>query len=1049
MKTPNLVSLRRAAPALAAACALFSGGVALAQPTITSVYPDGSVQFQSTNKLTFVAAAPAGVTNISVQLNGTKLSGGAFISVYTSASGLTINGQNVSAPLVSNVVYTAAITVTDATGASTNASASFDTITPAYTFEAEDWDYNGGKFFDNPQTNAYAGLAGVDGVDAHNVSGGGNAYRPITTPGGDLGNEVTGDTPRVQYKSSGLNDYDAGWNNSPDWANYTRHFPAGKWNLFLRGSNPGAAQTDNASVSGAVTGQFGIPATGGWQNYTWVPMTDGAGNLIEWDTDGTAQTLTVTTVGGSYNANFYMLLPVVPPPTASDATLQSFYPDGTYQFQATNTFSFTITSTLGVKATDIAVQLGATNLAGTGSSKLLLASSGLSITGPANNLLVTTPLTSNLVYTAFIQVTDANGIQTSTTLVFDTIIPFYTWEAEDWDYNGGLFYDNPQVNMYSGLDGVSGIDYADVTAPGGANAYSRVPSCTEITGDVPRHDHADQFYADYDVGWADTGNWLNYTRNWPAGAYNVYIRIANGSGATADAGSLYLVTSGAGTANQVVSELGTYASPIQKGWQSYYWEPIRDAGGNVVRFTGGSQQTLRFKYDASVVNMNFFLLMPVDPNARPVPFVSNISPDGSTMFQPTTALSFTVNSAPGISTNNVVLTLNGVKATHLTFNGTPNTWSVTCPLATNECYIAVLTLTDSYGTSTHSTFINNFPASYYTFEAEDFDYSSGQFIDNPQTDAYAGLAGVTNVDAYNSVVQGGSAYRPLDGSDLETEASGDLPRAQFTSPATDYDVGYNNGGSGNWANYTRKYPAGVYDFYMRAANPNASQADAAGLYLVTGGVGTTSQTTARLGTFTVPGTTGWQIYTFAPLTDARGLRLQVTNSGAASTFRVTTDNGSYNVNFFMLAPVNTARPVISQLYPDGSAMFQPTNTLSFVASSSVGIDSNSVTVTLNGVVATNLVFSGSPTSLTVSCPNLQPGAYTAAISVNTLVVNDPVLLTYSFSTFSSSYYTFEAEDWDFNGGQFFDNPQTNAYARQLGIPGGCLQRQRRRHRLSD
>ena len=50
------------------------------------------------------------------------------------------------------------------------------------------------------------------------------------------------------------------------------------------------------------------------------------------------------------------------------------------------------------------------------------------------------------------------------------------------------------------------------------------------------------------------------------------------------------------------------------------------------------------------------------------------------------------------------------------------------------------------------------------------------------------------------------------------------------------------------------------------------------------------------------------------------------------------DNGGWNANFFALVPADTAKPALSQVYPDGSAMFQPTNTFSFVASSSVGID---------------------------------------------------------------------------------------------------------------
>jgi hypothetical protein len=66
LKLPSLASPRWGAAVLAAGCALFSGGLALAQPTISSIYPDGSVQFQWTNKLTFVTGGAAAVTNISV-----------------------------------------------------------------------------------------------------------------------------------------------------------------------------------------------------------------------------------------------------------------------------------------------------------------------------------------------------------------------------------------------------------------------------------------------------------------------------------------------------------------------------------------------------------------------------------------------------------------------------------------------------------------------------------------------------------------------------------------------------------------------------------------------------------------------------------------------------------------------------------------------------------------------------------------------------------------------------------------------------------------------
>ena len=49
LKLPSFASPRWGAAVLAAGCALVSGGLALAQPTISGIYPDGSVQFLTTS----------------------------------------------------------------------------------------------------------------------------------------------------------------------------------------------------------------------------------------------------------------------------------------------------------------------------------------------------------------------------------------------------------------------------------------------------------------------------------------------------------------------------------------------------------------------------------------------------------------------------------------------------------------------------------------------------------------------------------------------------------------------------------------------------------------------------------------------------------------------------------------------------------------------------------------------------------------------------------------------------------------------------------------
>src|SRR5208282_6037637 len=181
----------------------------------------------------------------------------------------------------------------------------------------------------------------------------------------------------------------------------------------------------------------------------------------------------------------------------------------------------------------------------------------------------------------------------------------------------------------------------------------------------------------------------------------------------------------------------------------------------------------------------------------------------------------------------------------------------------------------------------------------------------------------------------------------------------------------------------RTYPAGAFAVFLRAAG-NTGGKDMARLLRVTSGVGTSTQTTTPLGQFDVPNTSGWQNWAWAPLVDSSGNAVTITNSGSVSTYQLYEDNGGWNGNFFMLAPPDTSRPRFSNFYPNGLAMFQRTNTLSFAVSSLAGINANSVVVTLNGVVASNLVFGGSATNLTVMYPNLQPDtAYTASIVVNT------------------------------------------------------------------
>ena len=66
---------------------------------------------------------------------------------------------------------------------------------------------------------------------------------------------------------------------------------------------------------------------------------------------------------------------------------------------------------------------------------------------------------------------------------------------------------------------------------------------------------------------------------------------------------------------------------------------------------------------------------------------------------------------------------------------------------------------------------------------------------------------------------------------------------------------------------------------MRAANGSAGSGSATLGGQVTSGVGTTTQTTTNLGTFSVPATGGWQNYTWVPLRDTSGNLAKFTGGG--------------------------------------------------------------------------------------------------------------------------------------------------------------------------
>lgn len=743
----------------------------------------------------------------------------------------------------------------------------------------------------------------------------------------------------------------------------------------------------------------------------------------------------------------------------AQSAIANVYPNGSYQFQASPTLSFTASSTAGV--TGVTVQLTIISLStGTSFSRNLSLGNGLTTTGANTSLTVSAALASNTLYSAAIQVTDANNSVASATETFDTITPIYTFEAEDWDFTSnnvsGLFIPNPQTNQYAGLASTSGADYSSGNQGSGGSPYRPQGLETETASDTPRQAYIGTTNVDYDVGFNNGGNWGDYTRKYPQGTYNLYLRGSGGNGPQADAASLTVVAG-----NAVLAGTGPYQFSVAgKGWQTFTWCPLIDTGsGNPAQITfDGNPSTLRVLIDKGNCNENFYMLVPLNTNVVvSTVTLTNETPNSSELYNQNATFSITAASptAPVSPANfDVQVTetnvwgngsvVNLTSTSGLTVTGPTTNLTASFPLVANTFYTVVSQVTDENGTpiSATTTFDTLTPppitptaSANYTFEAEDFDYASGQYFDNPQTNAYYGLDGTAGVDYYLSGAQQSDGYLRAG---LNTEANGDVVRPaynntvnQFGAPNVDYDVGFTAGGQ--WGNYTRNYPAGTYNIYVRASDGGNSTVDSGSIATVVAGAA------SKLGTFSVPATGGWQTYNWVPVLDASG-KLARFNGGSLETLRATTDNGNYNVNFYLLTPADPSvkpLPTVSNFEPDGTGLFQATNELSFTADSSAGLSTSNIKLNLNGVNVSGLSFSGSSSAWNVTYPVKVNGYYTAIVTLTD--GNGTISSTNVFGTYSSTNYQFEAEDYDYSNGVtaglFFDNPQVDSYANLAGESG--------------
>lgn len=320
--------------------------------------------------------------------------------------------------------------------------------------------------------------------------------------------------------------------------------------------------------------------------------------------------------------------------------------------------------------------------------------------------------------------------------------------------------------------------------------------------------------------------------------------------------------------------------------------------GNFVLFcyedAGTTQPSYEVTFDNAVA-----CATPVTSNAAPV--ITQIQPDPYRNFLPaTTQVSFKAGDDKALPDGQISITLNGVEfttANGLVLSGPANDRTASIGgLKPNVNYTAILKVTDSDGVLRSATVpFDTFAADSLVIEAEDYNFNGGSFWDNPAVipegtgpvlNSYAGQTGFNFID-YNETRTDfrDVPYRPTD--PVRMGHSLDFPRGKFTaaggtaSGVYDYDV--SDFVPEEWTNYTRTFPSGTYDVYLRQAVGNMPLYSCA-LERVTGDRSQPNQTAVPLGFFNAS-LTGFR-YGNTPLVDAAGATpLSVTLSGV-ETLRI-------------------------------------------------------------------------------------------------------------------------------------------------------------------
>ena len=606
-----------------------------------------------------------------------------------------------------------------------------------------------------------------------------------------------------------------------------------------------------------------------------------------------------TTVQGSVDLDDAVLNQIsgpIPP------VISSLYPLNAIFVNPADGISFNVSSPSGFTINNGSIHMA---LNGTDVSR------SLAISGSSSNKNVTySGLQSNLTYTVSITVTDVFNLTVSANTSFQTtwvgVQPVtYIWEAEDWDFNNGMFIDNPDLcsaggdpDCYFGTVGVQGVDENNLISNSGPFRPAD-PEGTQPSGDASRKNFFEAGAVDYCINPFISTEWVNYTRDWPNSTNWVIARLAT------DLGLSGTITLSMVNPDTTTTDLGVFTLNGGQGWTTFENVYLKDTNGNNVSVILNGKATLRATSGGNLLP-NFFMLVAAQVD---LPVLSGMYPTGTHPFESTNALSFTVT-ATGTTfpANGIKMNLDGVDVSpNLVITGSGPTENVVYPgLQLNAIHTAIITVTNALG---HGIAVTNqfdtFSQNNFMVEAEDFDYGGGQYIPASDwfPDAYEGISpdAIPGIDFVHTMIDGELfPYRSGIPQSLVQNLQVEQREIFVSFGAMDYQL--DNFGIGDWANYSDTYPTGTFNVYVRTAGLGGTPFS---MYLdqVISGTGTTNQVTQRLGQFSAIGI-NQQTYSWVPLTDAGLVAPALVKLGGVNTLRITTPTGLCYPNYFMLVPAS-------------------------------------------------------------------------------------------------------------------------------------------------